>query len=127
MKAEAPDTKTIELVEEQLDVRRVARPVEHAHVTTHVQVVPTQVAVPVVTEHIAITRVPKNLEVSGPMPVRQEGDVTIISLVEEVAVVTIKFVLKEEVRITKQKLESTKTVAVDLRREYADIERDAAK
>lgn len=121
------DSRKLELVEEQISVQKVEREVEHVRVSTRAELVTTRVEAPATTEHIKVTRVPKNVEVSGPVPVRQEGDVTIISLVEEVAVVTVKYVLKEEVRITKETKSSIQTIDVDLRREYADVERDTGK
>ena len=127
MGAEDDKAQTLELVEEQLTIQRVPRELEHVRVTTHTDLVATRVEAPVTAERITITRVPKDVEVSGPLPVRHEGDVTIISLVEEVAVVTIKFVLKQEGRIKKESTTSIKTLEVDLRREYAEVERDAGK
>ena len=121
------DVEAVALLEEELDVTKVAREREHLRVTTRVETVPTTVEATTREEHISITRVPKNVDVEALLPVRYEGDTMVISLVEEVAVVTTKLVLKEEIRITKQYSEKAVTLPVSLRREYADIERETKK
>lgn len=50
-------------------------------------------------ERIEIERVPINRQVETAPPIREEGDTTIMSVVEEVVVVERRLMLKEEVRI----------------------------
>ena len=74
-------------------------------------------------ETVSVERVPINREVAEPPPVRQEGDTTIVPILEEVLVVEKRLVLREEVRITKRRREISERHRVTLRREQAEIER----
>jgi uncharacterized protein (TIGR02271 family) len=53
---------------------------------------------------------------------RQEGDILIIPILEEMLVVEKRIVLKEEVRITKRRTEEVEQVQVVLREEEVQIE-----
>jgi stress response protein YsnF len=55
--------------------------------------------------------------------VRQEGDVTIYPVLEEVLVVEKRLVLKEEVHVRRVVTQTEVSQPVMLRRQYADIER----
>ena len=57
---------------------------------------------------------------------RQDGDTTIITLLEEVVVVETRLRATEEVRITKRRDVERSSQAVTLRREEAVIERVSA-
>jgi len=78
---------------------------------------------PLRREKVEVRRVVRNEVVSGPLPVRQEGDTTIIPVVEEVLVVEKRWVLKEELRLTKQRFEERHQERVLLRGEDAEVER----
>ena len=78
---------------------------------------------PVATETVEVERVPLDRWVEGPVPVRQEGDTTIITLLEEVVVVEKRLRATEEVRITKRQEVERHAETVSLRREEAVIER----
>jgi stress response protein YsnF len=67
--------------------------------------------------------VPLDRWVDGPVPVRQEGDTTIVTLVEEEVVVERRLRATEEVRITKRRLVQRSPQPVKLRREQAVVER----
>lgn len=51
---------------------------------------------------VEVTRVRVEREVDAAPPVRQEGDVTIISLVEEVLVLTKRLILREEIHVRRR-------------------------
>lgn len=57
----------------------------------------------------------------APPPVRQEGNVTIVSVVKEVLVVEKRLMLVEELHITKNKKESVVPVQETLRREVVSV------
>lgn len=78
---------------------------------------------PVHRERVDVRRVVKNEIVAGPMPTRQEGDTTIIPVVEEVVTVEKHWVLKEEFVITKIRSEEMDQQKVIVRREEADVRR----
>jgi uncharacterized protein (TIGR02271 family) len=114
----------IPLLEEQLDVRK--RTVDTAMVRVGKVIEERQetVAVPLRREDVEIRKVRVDRVVDRPVPTRQEGDVTIVSLHEEV--VTRQLVLTEEWHITRRRSESCEPRQVTLRREDIDIDRTQA-
>ena len=72
---------------------------------------------------VEVERVPVNRYVSRPPPPRIEGDVTIIPVLEEVAVVEKRLLLKEEIRVTKHRRVVRRKLRVPLRRERVAVER----
>ncbi len=77
------------------------------------------------SDEVGIVRVPMNVYVDAPPPVRQEGDTTIIPILAEVAVVQKRLVVIEEVRITKRQTQSVAHHKVPLQRDEVLIERIA--
>ena len=78
---------------------------------------------PTFEEKIEVERVTVNQFVDAPPPVRYEGDVMIMPLLEEVLVVEKRLVLREEVRISKHSETVNKPQQIVLRRENATVER----
>ena len=118
------------------DRRHVISVVEESAVVDKSEVVTGRVRVQTVTdeveqvidqdltsETVEITRVPVDREVTEAPAVRQEGDVTIVSVVEEIVVLTKRLVVKEEVHI--RRIRSTEHVetSVNLRKQRAVVER----
>ncbi|MGR0188912.1 YsnF/AvaK domain-containing protein [Azospirillum aestuarii] len=101
MKAPINEQHTLPVVEEQVTIRKRNRVTEtlQAHTVTHEHDQPVEADLSVQT--IRIERVPCDRFVDHPIADRQEGDTTIISVVEEVATVTLRLKLVEEVRITR--------------------------
>ena len=89
----------------------------------HEEVVDT----PLGTEQVAVERIGLDRWVEEPIPVRQEGDTTIITLHEEVVVVEKRLKAIEEVRLTRHRTTRRVPERITLRREEALVERvDAA-
>jgi uncharacterized protein (TIGR02271 family) len=78
---------------------------------------------PTFEEKIEVERVAVNQFVDAPPPVRYEGDVMIMPLLEEVLVVEKRLVLREEMRISKRRETVNKPQQIVLRRENATVER----
>lgn len=78
---------------------------------------------PLLREEVHVKRVPINKVVDGPVPVRHVGNTMIISLLEEVLVVEKRLMLKEELHVTKDNVETYRPQRVMLRTEEAAIER----
>lgn len=74
-------------------------------------------------EVVNVERVPVNKVVDTPPEVRQEGDTTIIPVVEEVLVTEKRLLLKEEVRVTRSRQEVHQPTTVTLRSEEVNVER----
>jgi uncharacterized protein (TIGR02271 family) len=79
---------------------------------------------PLITEEVEIERVPINKVVKGQAPkARQDGDKTIIPVLEEVLVVEKRLLLKEELRITRRKRTFHDPQVLTLRSEEVTVER----
>ncbi|HEV7136465.1 MAG TPA: YsnF/AvaK domain-containing protein [Steroidobacteraceae bacterium] len=76
------------------------------------------------SEHVLVERVPVNREVQSVPPVRQDGDTTIIPLVEEILVVERRLLLKEELHVRKEKRVRRVEEPIKLRSMEAVVERD---
>ncbi len=83
------------------------------------------VDVPLFREEVRVERVPMNLFVEAPPPVRQEGDTMIIPVVEEQIVIQKKLLLVEELRVRKEIVEHHQPQTVNLRKEEVEIKRVA--
>ena len=74
---------------------------------------------------VEVTRVPVDQVVDTTPEIRNEGDVTIVPVLEEVLVVTKQFVLKEELHIRRRVGSEVVEVPVTLRKQRAVVEREA--
>jgi uncharacterized protein (TIGR02271 family) len=113
----------VPVVAEQLEVQK--RVVEAGGVRIRKTVSEREEVVdePLMREEVQVRRVPVNKVVDGPVPVRHVGDTMIVSLLEEVLVVEKKLMVKEELHITKEQVESYRPQRVTLRTEEAVVER----
>jgi uncharacterized protein (TIGR02271 family) len=76
------------------------------------------------SEQITVERKQINQYVeTAPPASRQEGDVTIISVVKEVLFVEKRLMLVEELHVTKHKVQENKKVTATLRKEEVTVER----
>jgi len=115
-----PRTLTLPLYAEALVVarRRMQRTVRVATVTQeHEQLVDEALT----HERVEIERVPIGRTVEAVPPIREEGDTTILPVVEEVVVVERRLVLKEEIRIRRLRSTERHQEVVTLRTQDAVI------
>ena len=77
-------------------------------------------------ERVEIERVPIGRAVDQIPPVREEGDITIMPVVEEIVVVERRLVLKEEVRIRRVRVTENHRETVMVREQDAVITRTEA-
>lgn len=114
--------KVVPVVEEELHVGK--RQVEDG--VTRVKKVVNEreetVDMPLLKEEVHIERVPVNKVIDAPVGIRQEGEVTVVPLVEEVLVVEKKLLLKEELHITKERVTVHEPKTEVLRSEQAVVE-----
>ena len=122
----AKDT-VVSVAEETLQVGK--RSVTKGVVQLSKRVVERQetVDLPLQQVRVRLERVSVNQVVSEAAPVRYEGDTMIVPLYEEVLVVSKQLMLAEEVRITKARTEQRRPQQVTLRRETAELSREAAE
>jgi uncharacterized protein (TIGR02271 family) len=108
---------------EELDVQKRLVETGKVRITKVVHERETLVDEPLLHDNVAITRVPMQRVVDGPVPVREENGTTIISIVEEVLVVEKRLMLREEIHIHKQRLETHQPQQITLRSEEVRVER----
>ena len=121
------DREVIPLVEERAVVLKRKKVTGGLRVRTVVRENEEVIDQPLTTDEIEVERVPVDCWVEAPVPIRQEGETTIITLLEEVAVVEKRLRATEEVRITRRRTTRQAAQHVTLRREEAVVERlDAA-
>ena len=111
------------VIVEELDVQKRPRETGRVRITKRVHEQEDLVDEPLLRDEVAIEHVPVNRFVEGPVSTRSEGDTLIIPLLEEVLVVEKRLLLKEELHLTKRRVETHQPQRVTLRREEAAIER----
>lgn len=122
--AQSTDGKTvIPVVREELDIGK--RKVDTG--TTRVKRVVSEreetVEMPLLHEEAQVERVPVNAVLDAPAAIRQEGDVTVVPVMEEVLVVEKKLLLREELHIKKQRTTVNTPQTETLRSEDVIVER----
>ena len=108
---------------EELEVQKRVVETGKVRITKVVHERETLVDEPLLRDNVAISRVPMQRVVEGPMPVREENGTTIISVVEEVLVVEKRWMLREEIHIRKQRTETHQPQRITLRSEDVQVER----
>jgi len=114
----------IPVVEEQLEVSRERVETGRVRISKSVESREVVVDDPLKRESVRIEHVPINQVVTGDVPqVREEGDVTVIPILEERVVTRTELVLVEEVRIHREHSEYHDPQRVTLRKEVVAVER----
>ncbi len=123
MSATTGQQLVVPLVAEELSVekRRVERGV--VRITKTVSERTETIDLPLMEEHTEVERVAVGRIVESAPPIRYEGDVMIVPLLEEVIVTEKRLMLREELHIRKRQIETHKPQQVVVRREEASIER----
>ncbi|MDQ2841243.1 MAG: YsnF/AvaK domain-containing protein [Acidobacteriota bacterium] len=113
----------IPVVEEELEVHKVV----HATGSVRIQKIVHQsekiVSEDLTSDTIHVERVPMDVIVESPPPVRTEGEVTIIPVLKEVLVLTKQLHLVEELRITRRSTVVNQQQTVTLRAEELVVDR----
>ena len=122
-----PDEQPIPLTEERLRVGK--REVERGRVVVRKRVETREELAEAVLqrEELSVERVPLGVPVDAPPPVREEGDVLIVPVLEERLVVRTRLVLKEELRVTRRRRAETFREPVRLRAEVAEVAREPGR
>jgi uncharacterized protein (TIGR02271 family) len=123
MVREEAETSVIPLVEETVRVEKEEVVTGRVRVRTITEETDHIVSQDLDTENVEISRIPVNREVAEAPVIRQEGNVTIISLVEEIIVVTKKLVVTEEVHIRRIRSSEHVDTTINLRKQSAVVER----
>ena len=124
--AGAAATVVLPVIEEQAVVNRELIEAGRVRITRQVQESDELVQVALQHDEVRVERVPVNqyLPLGAVAPAtRYEGEVMVIPVLREVAVVEKRLLLVEELRVTKQQLTTEHTESVHLRREQLNVER----
>lgn len=121
-----PDEETqdrIPLVEEH--ARISTRSVETGRVQVHLatEEVEELVRATLKGRRATIERIPMDVEVSEPPPVRQDGDVVVVPVVEEVLVIERRLRLREEIHLRLEATEEEVEMPVRRRVQHAEVRR----
>jgi uncharacterized protein (TIGR02271 family) len=115
---------TIPILEEQLTVGKKVIETARVRLSKTINESIESLEIPLTEEEIVVNRVPKN-ELLDVMPAasRYEGDVMIIPVLKEVAVIEKRIMLVEEIHVSKKQTEKTETREVTLRKEEIKVTR----
>ncbi len=111
----------VPVVEEQIEVGKQIQPTAEVAVYVAPRVRHEVVDVELIQEQVEVQRVPINRPVDTPPPMRQDGDVTIIPVLEEVLLVQKQLMLKEEVHITRRRTTQQERHDVPIRSEEVRV------
>ena len=117
------EPRVVPVLVEALEVQKRVVETGKVRITKVVHERETVVDEPLWRDHVAISRVPMQRVVDGPVPVREENGTTIISVVEEVLVVEKRWMLQEEIHIRKRRTETHQPQQITFRSEEVQIER----
>ena len=122
--AESPDAGlTLPLIEEQVAVSKRLQEKGTLRLEKRVIQRSETVEMPLTSVEWDVQHVPVDRMVTEVPPVRQEGDTTIYSLVEERVVMTRQLVLREEVHVTRRERTTVEPVTYTLQKEVLDSTR----
>jgi stress response protein YsnF len=106
-------------VEQQVEIARV-------DVSTHTKTREVQISEELAREGVEVTTVPVGRRIDAVPAIRQEGDVTIVPVVEEVVVVERRLMLKEELHVRRVRSTHRHEETVTLRYQEAEVVRRPA-
>ena len=125
---ERPDEeRKLQLFAEELSVAKEKVETGRVRVSTHTHERGAIVDEDLARERVEIQTIPLGVQIDTVPEVRQEGDTTIIPVVEEQLVVQRRLMLKEEVRITRVRSTERYQEKVKLRYQEAVVTRQEAE
>lgn len=113
----------VPVIREELDVRKRVVETGRVRISKVVREHEEVVDEPLLRDEVVIDRVAVNRVVEGPMPVRREGEALIFPVVEQVLVLEKRWMLKEELHVSKRRVEKREPQRVMLREEEVRVER----
>jgi uncharacterized protein (TIGR02271 family) len=119
-----PGEIAIPLVEEELVAKKQRVKGGEVIVRKSIETLPQSLPVDLTYDEVSVERVAINRVFEGTKPPqqRQEGDTLIIPVVEEQAVIVKRYVVREEIRITKRQATRREDLNGTVRREQIHIE-----
>jgi uncharacterized protein (TIGR02271 family) len=117
------DAATLQLVAEELSVAKENRETGRVRISTHTYEREALIDEDLARERVEIETIPIGRRINTVPQVRQEGDTTVIPVVEERLVVERQVVLKEEIRVRRVRTTERHQEKVALRHQEAVIRR----
>jgi len=117
----ADDRRRMLLHEETLEATTASVQRGTVRVLRHVETVPVQEVVDAWRDDVVVERVAVNQEVDVAPAPRTEGDTIVVPVVDEVVFTETRLVLREEVRITRRRVNEPVTVEATVRRERVEV------
>ena len=114
----------IPVLEEQIHVEKRRVETGRVRVVKRVNEREEEIDIPLIHEEVQVERVPIGKFVDEAPAIRREGATLIMPVMEEVLVVEKRLRVREEVHITGQEFETTKTARATLREEEVSVERE---
>lgn len=116
--------EVLQIVTERATLEKRDQVTGRVRVNTETETVEQLVSASLERSDVKVTRVPIGRQVDVAPPVRTEGDVTIVPVLEEILVVEKRLVLREEIHLRQvTQLESVE-LPIELRKQHAVIERE---
>ncbi len=113
----------IPVIEEHVQVGKKIVETGRVRIIKTVNEEEAHVEAPLLQEEVKVERVPVNQYIEAAPPVRYEGDVMIIPVIQEVVVIEKRLMLVEEIRVNKHQTQTNVSQTVTLRKEEVKIER----
>lgn len=110
------------VVREEVKISKRQVETGRVRITKHVQERQQPVRAELLRQEVEVQRIPVNRVLDAPPKVREEGDVLVIPILEEV--VEKRWLLKEEVRVRRRSVQTTHRDSVVLRTEMVSVERE---
>ena len=123
----SPEKLTLQLHVEDISVTKRQLPAQRVRVTTATRTRDVLVDEPLTQEKVVITHVAVERYVDAVPDIRQEGDVTILPIVEEEIVVTRRLFLREEVHVRRTQIRTNHMEVVTLREQKAVVTRETVE
>lgn len=120
--SETPSATVIPVIEEELRFSKRVVETGKVIIKKHVTEQQELVDIPLIREAVSVERVPINQYVeASPPPIRYEGNTMIIAVLREEVVVTKRLLLVEELRVTKQQVETHNPQTITLLKEAVEV------
>ena len=123
MKRKTEDPRTLNVLHEQVNIDKETVVSGKVVIRKNVHEENEMITVAVSHEEVKIKKVAINKYVDAAPEIRYEGETTIIPVIKEVLIVEKKFLLVEEVHVTKHVVTETREHTVPVRKEEVSVER----
>lgn len=115
----------IPVIEEQLRIDKKVVQTGTVSISKEIREEDVEIETPVIRELVDIEHVPINQYVEKSPEIRHEGDTMVIPVLREEVVVTKRWLLVEEIRVTKSKAQAPDSQVVKVRKEEVIFNRIA--